>query len=513
MRIVEGVVVLLLVLAVGCTPAADTADPAPSAVEATTPEEVAADRPSLRMAVCEPTTLLPGDNLEVCGAEVLAQVFTPLVRYDRETGEAVPAAAASITSEDQVTWTIRLRDDGRFHDGTPVTAASFADAWDLTVADGLTTATYLDRIQGWQAVADGEADHLAGVEVLDDLTLVVTLDRPFSQLPLLLGFNPFFPLPPSVLDRPASATRQVVGNGPFAIDSRSSDGMRLTAVADHQEGTPAVGAVELTWAGKSEGLALLEGDQVDIAAVPPDAQLGGLEAGLVASDGVALQYLAFPLDRPPYDDRSVREALSLAIDRAALVQQVLAGAGRPATGLIPPAAPGSSDVACAVCRHDPDRARTLLADAGVEGPLVVSGAFAEAVAAQWTDILGLEVTVGGDGLDGLRDGTAEGPVAAGWFLDYVSPQNVLEPLFTTGGPANPNGFGSGDVDALITTAGSAGTPEEAVAAYVRAQEAVLRDVPVTPLVFDRRLVVGGPAVDRLVLDRLGQVSLREVEPA
>src|ERR671918_1766709 len=83
------------------------------------------------MSICEPESLIPQINAETCGSQVLRSLFTPLVQFD-ENNELVFAVAESIESEDNVNWTITLRDGWTFHDGTPVTAQSFVDAWNWT---------------------------------------------------------------------------------------------------------------------------------------------------------------------------------------------------------------------------------------------------------------------------------------------------------------------------------------------------------------------------------------------
>ncbi len=77
--------------------------------------------------------LIPGNTNETEGGQVIDSLFTGLVQYNPETNEAdFTGVAASIESEDQTTWTVTLNDGWTFHDGTPVTANSFVDAWNYT---------------------------------------------------------------------------------------------------------------------------------------------------------------------------------------------------------------------------------------------------------------------------------------------------------------------------------------------------------------------------------------------
>src|SRR3954464_9519645 len=77
----------------------------------------------------EPATLLPADVADQAGRLVTGALWTPLADYDATSGKLTPRAAESITSSDQVHWTVKLRAGGKFHDGTDVTAKSYVDTW------------------------------------------------------------------------------------------------------------------------------------------------------------------------------------------------------------------------------------------------------------------------------------------------------------------------------------------------------------------------------------------------
>src|SRR3712207_2268835 len=85
------------------------------------------------IAIGEPgAPLVPGNTVEEYGTQVLESLWTGLVEYDADGAVTYTGVAASVTSEDNVTWTVELRGGWTFHDGSPVTAASFVDAWNHT---------------------------------------------------------------------------------------------------------------------------------------------------------------------------------------------------------------------------------------------------------------------------------------------------------------------------------------------------------------------------------------------
>ncbi|HEX6257093.1 MAG TPA: ABC transporter substrate-binding protein, partial [Euzebyales bacterium] len=156
--------------------------------EATEGEE-AAGGGEFSVEICEPEHLFPPANVtETCGAEVLNALYAPLVSLDLETSEAVwgdeapRAVAADVTTEDQQTWTITLKDGWTFHDGTPVTAQSYVDAWNFGAANAEYTGNYFfDFIEGKEEIAgsggsegSGEPGEMSGLSVVDDQTFEVT---------------------------------------------------------------------------------------------------------------------------------------------------------------------------------------------------------------------------------------------------------------------------------------------------------------------------------------------------
>ena len=84
----------------------------------------------ISIAIGEPvSTLVPGNTVEENGTQVLESLWTGLVEYGTDGAVRYTGVADAIESDDAVTWTVRLRDGWTFHDGTPVTAESFVDAW------------------------------------------------------------------------------------------------------------------------------------------------------------------------------------------------------------------------------------------------------------------------------------------------------------------------------------------------------------------------------------------------
>ena len=182
--------------------------------------------------IAEPEHLTPSTSNESEGIAVLRALFKGLVDYDVRTSEPRNQVADSIVSDDGGTnWTITLKDGWTFHDGTPVTANSFVDAWNFTAygPNGQQNNSFLANIAGYSEVSPDEGDPtaeaLSGLAVVDDLTFTVELSAADAQFPVQLGYMAYAPLPQAFFDGGTTAEERVaafdnapIGNGPFMMD-------------------------------------------------------------------------------------------------------------------------------------------------------------------------------------------------------------------------------------------------------------------------------------------------------
>ena len=194
--------------------------------------------------------LIPGNTNETEGGQVIDSLFTGLVQYDPKTNEAdFTGVAESIESEDQTTWTVTLNDGWTFHDGTPVTAKSFVDAWNYTAyspnAQG--NSYFFATVAGYdqlQAPTDGEAP--AATEMSRPARrrrpdLRGRADVAVRPVAHQVGYTAFFPLPEAFFDDPEAFGKQPIGNGPFKADEEFVDdqGITLTQYEDYAGDEPA----------------------------------------------------------------------------------------------------------------------------------------------------------------------------------------------------------------------------------------------------------------------------------
>jgi oligopeptide transport system substrate-binding protein len=314
----------------------------------------------------------------------------------------------------------------------------------------------------------------AGVFARDERTLVVELEAPTAYFLEITAFYPAFPVPRWAVERGEDdwfLPGKIVSNGPFELVSwRVNERIRLVR-SDTYWGRDAVhlGSVDaLAVENETTALNLYLTGQVDWlpSTYPPDLvdQLRE-RPDFYSGPAMSVYYYRFNCERPPFDDRRVRQAIGLAIDRRLIVEEVLGLGQLPATHLVPPRMPGY-DPPESRLGLDRERARALLAEAGYPGgagfPEVgilyntneAHKKIAEVIADQLRRHLGIEVRAYNQEWQSYLATVLAGDydmARAGWIGDYQDPNTFLD-LWVTNGGNNNTGWGSPDYDRLIRAA-------------------------------------------------------------
>jgi oligopeptide transport system substrate-binding protein len=472
--------------------------------------------PRISVGAAPPATLVPGDVRDPAGRMIAAAVWTGLTAHDGRGGTPVEAAAESITSPDRRVWTVRLRPGGRFHDGSPVTARSFVDAWRATLREGWHGArlfTEVARVKG----AGGRDDDVAGLKVRDERTFEVTLDRPLAGFPALLADPAFLPMPESVLRSRdwASYARRPVGNGPFRV--RSHDARET--VLEPRDGRGRTVVVRAMPDAAAQYRAVQAGD-LDVATAVPPQRHASMDTDFprhhLMVPGRAMTYLVIPEWDERFAGPTVRHALSMAVDRRAVAEGPLGHQASPANALVPPGIGlGRREGQCRVCVHDRAAASAALADAGgLDGPVPIwyeagagDDAWVKAVADQWRATLRLDARPKPVPAAELRaavaDRKTDGPFVLHSAPDYPAPVAALAPLPRPGGGASD----------LIEQAERAADPDDGVLPARLAESSLLRDMPVIPLWYGHDHLVWSERVRGVTADAFTGLALARLRVA
>lgn len=431
-------------------------------------------------------------------------LFSGLVRLTPQMQIEPDLAESYSVSPDGTVYTFTLRSNLAFENGSPLTAEDVKYSWERAANPEMksnTVSTYLGDIIGVKDKLEGSADEIAGVQVVDDQTLVVRLDGPKPYFLAKLSYPTSF-----VVDRenvessPDFWMYDPNASGPFGLkEYREEDALILERnPAYHTPAKLANIVYLLNRAGAS--ISYYEAGEVDITGLdvasvkrvqdPADP----LHDQLVSTPNLCVRALHFSNNMPPLDDINVRKALALSIDRDRLVELITENLQLRADGILPPAMPGySADLT--IGAFDPGAARAALEDSKYAGDLpeivlTLSGyadtesQMINAITSMWEETLGVKVRVEYIEPRVFTEQARENHgqiVNFGWCADYPDPENFLDVLFYTGNDFNVAGYSNPAVDALLEDARVELSPATRLSLYNQAEAALLEDFALLPL--------------------------------
>ncbi|MBU4337339.1 MAG: ABC transporter substrate-binding protein, partial [Actinobacteria bacterium] len=466
-------------------------------------------------------------------------VWAPLTWID-DSGTLTYVAADSVTSDDATTWTITLKTGWTFQDGTPVTAQDYVDTWNVVAygPNAFENSGQLAHVVGYTDLnpADGSTPtvtQMSGLAVVDDLTFTVTLDGPDGQFPLQLsqGQTAMYPMPASAADDLEAYNKHPIGNGQYQIVGDYAEGETITVekYADYQ-GTPGtVDQIEfIPYVDNATAYTDVQAGNIDVAGVGSDKLVQAqTDFGdrLYAFEAAGIAYLGLPLYDDRYQDIRIRQAISMAIDRDTINEQIYGGLYTPATAFTPAIEIGTPVGLCGeLCEYHPEEAKALLAEAGgFSGTMTVyypggigADAFYTAIANQLRQNLGVDAvaqasTDWAEFYQTRLDKAAPGPYFSRWGALYPSQQNHLRAFFIDGGGCeNCVAWYDGEVASLLATADAQVDADAAATAYKAVQERILEEFPAVPLFDEAYSYVVSERVADLPTSAVGNPTYTQV---
>jgi oligopeptide transport system substrate-binding protein len=445
--------------------------------------------------------------------------------HPTDSSKVLPGMAERWESnEDNSVWTFYLR-EAYWSNGDRVTANDFVYAFEriLNPGFGAPYASMLFRARNAEAYNKGMVTDFSevGFRVLDPAVLQVELDGPTPYFPLMLIHYTWFPVhPPTIEKFDAFARRDsgwtrpeaYVGNGPFVLtewkpnqriileksstywdaDSVALNGIHLFPVQDTQTENRMYQTGQLH---KTNGVPYNLRDRYRAENNP----------SLREDPMFATGYLGLNTTHDALSDRRVRQALSLAMDRGLIIDRVTKN-GQPAGGFVPPIMEAYSSASA--LPHDPERARTLLAEAGYPGgegfPTIdflitnsdTSRTFAEVVQEMWRTELGISINILNKEWQVLIAEMDSGNFdifLLSWIGDYLDPITFLK-IMRTGDGNNRTGFANPEFDALLAEANKQSSLERRYALLAQAEAILLREVPILPVTWARNMYLLHPDV-------------------
>ena len=472
---------------------------------------------------CTPENpLIPGNTSEVCGGNVIDTFAAKLIHYNADTAAPELDIAQAIETTDNQNFTVKLNPGYKFHDGTEVKAKNFVDAWNYAASgkNGFAGGYFMSVFEGFADLQCGandagetdcegkpqKSEAMSGLAVVDDHTFTIKTTEKVSNLPVRLGYSAFAPMPDSFFADPKAYEAKPIGAGPFQFVSKSDTEMVVEKFADYSgKNVAKVDKVTFKiYTDLAAAYADVVANNLDILDQVPNDQLVGdiyqtdlpeRNAQLGTSN---FRWITFsPVDEQLKNNTDLRKAISMAINRQELVDQVMSGAGVPADSWVPSTLDGAVAGTCGeACVFDPAKAKALYEKAGgYKGTLTYSTnvkenplnqAIGEAVVNQLKNNLGIDARFNSV-VDfatfnhGIDAGEYKGMFRSGWQMDYPSIENYLTPIYAKGADSNWSKFDSPEFEALLVKAAAAPAGAEANALYQEAERVLAAGFPTAPL--------------------------------
>jgi len=465
----------------------------------------------------EPETLDPALMTGIPEFHMTLQMFEGLTRLDSDNRPQPAIATSWDVSDDMTEYTFHLREDAKWSNGDPLTAHDFEFAWKRAL-DPEMAADYcymFDLIVGATAAYSGEGSvDDVGVKALDDYTLQVKLVSGAPYFLDLTAFPTYYPLHRPTVEADNEGwhlnPETMIVNGPFKLAKREQG--RLEYVPnEYYWDKDKVKLDRLIFTMVEDintELTMFETGEVHMTHEVPGAEIPRLKQErpdeLHIFPYLGTYYYIFNCEREPFNDVRVRKALTMAIDRKAIVEEVTQGGEQPAYAFVPP---GLADVAEGsdfravggdFFTEDLEEAKRLLAEAGYpngEGfpPFEIlyntheqHKIIAEAIMAMWEENLGIKgITLTNQEWGVYLEARDQGDfdvARAGWIGDYVEPNTFLD-MWKTGSGNNNTNWGDERYDEIIRELVTLSDPADRIPLMHEQEEILMRDMPIMPIYY------------------------------
>ena len=457
----------------------------------------------------------PAKTSTVIEGDVLADLFETLVVYDGKAQLRPGAAESWKISDDGLTYTFKLRTEN-WSDGSPLKAGDFVFTFRrlLDPATGSPYANLYFPIVNAEAISKGTMKpEQLGVAAPDDSTLVVRLATPTPYMLTVFAHQTASPVSQANVEKfgkDFAKPGNLVSNGAYTLVAFTPNDQTVMVRNDKFRDAAMVKIdkeIFISLEDRSAALKRFQAGEIDSYDDVPADQIPTIRQTLKDQFKVApylgTYYFSFDTRKPPFDDVRVRNALSMVIDREFLAEKIWGGAMLPAYGFVPPGidnygAEQQADFAKLSPIEREDKAKALLKAAGYGAggkPLSIEIRYntsdnnkntSIAIGEAWK-ALGVTTTLVNTDIKAhyglLQSGGGYQVARAGWVGDYSDPQNFLFLAQSDNPKLNYAHYSNPDFDADMKKAASERDLKKRAAIFADAEDMLLRDQPIMPLLY------------------------------
>jgi len=473
-----------------------------------------------------PRTLDPALVADIYSVTIVQQLFDGLVQFDQNLN-VIPAISRSWRiSHDGLLYTFFLREGVKFHNGREVTAEDFVYSFSriLNPKTKSPAAHLLEKVGGSKEFQDGKTNYVEGFKSIGKYTFEIKLSEPFYPFISVLGIINFKVVPKEEIEKidPVFPIAPV-GTGPFKfVSMKEGKEIILEANQDYFERKPNLDRILFRvfhGAPREKILEAFKEGSLEESFLPPE-EIENMAKGkyylFLQKPLLSLRFYGFNLLSKPLDDKKLRKAINLAIDRKFINSELHKNQFNLAKGILPPGMPG----------YDPKRepypynealARKYLMGSSYskEKPSIEiwSASKSEAAQKELNEIksqlnkIGIQTTINFEtnwpNFEGMLRANKAPVFIYAWYADFPDPDNFLGILFHSKSKSNFMSYHNIEVDRLLDRARAERDYLKRMEMYRKIEEIILDDAPMVPMVNHLFQIVYQPYVRGIEVSALG----------
>lgn len=496
----------------------------------------------------DPDTIDPTLNTSSGAGNIILNAFEGLMTMDENNKPEYAIAEKMDVSEDGLVYKFKLREDAKWSDGKAVTAKDFEYSW-VRALTKETAAEYhgqLFYIKNGEAFYNGKASREdLGIKVIDEYNLEVTLEQPTAYFPQLLAFSTYMPVREDIVSADsegwATKVESYISNGPFKLVKWDMKDQLVFEKNENYWNKDAVKLDTLVYKLVTEDTSayasLKSGDFDMVNSVPGPEIESGREEGIVEIfPQLGTYFLCVNVGenkmldedtKKALENKKVRQALALAIDRKSIVENVGKAEQVPAYSFVPLNVPTESGEEFATKKYydankkNIEEAKKLLEEAGypngkglptLEFMYNTEGAhkdIAQIVQQNWAEI-GVNVELANQEWKvflNSRDNGEYEIARHGWIGDYYDPMTFLD-MWVTDNGNNDAGFSNAEYDKLINGAKSEADATKRMDMLRKAEDILMDEMPAIPLYYYTQVKGINKNVKGVQVSPLGKITFK-----
>ena len=431
--------------------------------------------------------------------------ITESLTFTNPDGTVVPVLLAEMPtlSEDKLEYSFTLKEGVKFHNDAPLTSEDVKYSLERLVSK-TKMASLLEKVEGYEAYSNGEAEEITGIQVVDESHFVIKMAEIYTPFPAVLS-TPYCAIYPKEACEAAGdewGISELYGTGPFKLESYQVGVGAELSKFDGYHGEPAkLDGISYTFIN-DPNTGVLEYQKGNIDVVYLDSSLyptyaeGELKDEVHSFQPVGGYYISLNVKDVP--EQKVREALNYAIDRESLCESVLFGTAQPASSILSSALIGYNPDA-EQYKYDPEKSKELLKEAGYADGYTIRTTVNTKypTGLKIATALQAQVLEGGFNMEieqvdsaAWTDMKKNGGVTCGignWYVDYNDPDSMLYPVSDGHVDINSMFWHNDEFKQLMIDGVQTEDPDERQEIYARADEILTHEENAIVMLYNETL--------------------------